>query len=83
MNNSDSSEEFRINKITPGNKKREKLFSEDDALDIVDLEFQDLEEWLRKETKKLKKDSFNIIDCLKVKQQHSGGLNISSLSDDK
>jgi hypothetical protein len=46
--------------------KKENKFNEDDAMDIVDVEFQELEDWIKKEIKILKQDAFEIVDCLKV-----------------
>jgi hypothetical protein len=63
-------------KNTPASNKKivEKIFNEDDAMEIIEIEFQDLEDWLKREMKKLKKDSYNIIDCLKVKQNLSQSI---------
>ncbi len=68
-------------KNTPNSNKKivEKNFTEDDAMEIIELEFQDLEDWLKRETKKLKKESYNIIDSIKVKQNLS--QTISTLYD--
>jgi hypothetical protein len=46
--------------------KKENKFNEDDAMDILDVEFQELEDWMKKEIKILKQDAFEIVDCLKV-----------------
>ncbi len=83
MNNSSSSEEqtnTKQSKHSANNHKKENNFTDDNAMEIVDIEFRDLEDWIKKETRKLKKDSFGIIDCLKVKQNL--GHNLSSLDDD-
>ena len=47
-------------------KKVTKL-NEDITLEIVNSEFKDLEDWLKKEMKGLKEESFEIIDSLKLK----------------
>ena len=67
--------------LVPNSNKKivEKNFNEDDAMEIIEIEFQDLEDWLKRETKKLKKDSYNIIDSIKVKQNLS--QTISNLYD--
>jgi hypothetical protein len=72
---------YKNKKNTPNSNKKivEKNFNEDDAMEIIEIEFQDLEDWLKRETKKLKKDSYNIIDSIKVKQNLS--QTISNLYD--
>jgi hypothetical protein len=47
-------------------KKVTKL-NEDIAMEIINIEFKDLEDWLKKEMKTLKGESFDIIDSLKLK----------------
>lgn len=72
---------YKNKKNTSNSNKKivEKNFNEDDAMEIIEIEFQDLEDWLKRETKKLKKDSYNIIDSIKVKQNLS--QTISNLYD--
>ena len=45
---------------------KEPAYNEDSALDIIDIEFKDLEDWLKKEIKKVKLFSKNIVECLKL-----------------
>ena len=47
-------------------KKPTKL-DEDITLEIINSEFKDLEDWLKKKIKGLKGESFQVIDSLKLK----------------
>ena len=54
------------------NKKELKnTYNEDDAMEIVDIEFQELESWMKKEIRSLKDYSYDIVDCLKVNRMKS------------
>jgi hypothetical protein len=47
-------------------KKVTKL-NEDITMEIINIEFKELEEWLKKEMKGIKAESFDIVDSLKLK----------------
>ena len=46
--------------------KNEVKFNEDDAMEIISIEFQELQDWIKEEIKILKQDSYDIVECLKV-----------------
>jgi hypothetical protein len=65
-NKSPNMAQREISSFENKSNKKENKFTEDEAMDIVDVEFQELEDWMKKEMKNLKQDAYDIVDCLKV-----------------
>jgi hypothetical protein len=49
------------------NSKKIAKLNEDITLEIINLEFKEVEEWVKREIKSLKYESSDIIDSLKLK----------------
>jgi len=43
-------------------------FNEDNALEMVELEFKDLEDWLKKECKRLKSEAGDICETIRIEK---------------
>jgi hypothetical protein len=55
--------------VTPKKKENVKI-NEDNVLQIIDLEFSDVSEWLKGEMKKSKLELKELIDSLKIKYEN-------------
>lgn len=47
--------------------EKKSKFNEDHALELIDQEFKDLEDWLKREAKRLKSDCADICETIKIK----------------
>lgn len=69
----DSSDQENVeymNKEQPRTPKNTSTkFNGDLAIEIIDLEFREVEDWLKKECKKIKYECYEITNMLKIKIQ--------------
>lgn len=68
MNNGHGENEEIIDKASPKNKAKKSKINDDTALEIINLEFIEIEEWLRTESKQLKIQCNEIAEGLKTKK---------------
>jgi hypothetical protein len=67
----ESDDEKQDNTYEKNNRKQANTskITVDNALEIIEMEFKEVEDWTKKEMKRLKYDCFDIIDSLKMKYQ--------------
>lgn len=59
-------------KTTPyENEKTRSMMNEDSAKEIIDTEFQEVEQWIKREVKMIKKDFTKLIDSMRVKVDYN------------
>jgi len=56
-------------KNTDKNKKIEDSMNEDNAMEIIDIEFDELKQWIKFKMRNLKNGYLDMIDCIKLKSQ--------------